>query len=96
MRTFRILLLEEEKNRVLVFAKSIEAEWVPNSEATWRIAASTLSYNEVIITYGEDAEQQSRSVYIKLWTIDDGILNWAALSIFFLTKSHENHYFWEN
>lgn len=32
------------------------------------------------MTYGEDAEQQSKSVYIKLWTIDDGILNWSSLS----------------
>jgi hypothetical protein len=65
---------------VLIFSKAIEAEWHPNTEATWRLAATTLSYNEVIITYGEDAEQQSRSVYVKLWTIDDSILNWAALS----------------
>jgi hypothetical protein len=53
---------------------------VPNTEATWKIAATTLSFNEVIVTYGEDADVQSKSVYIKLWTIDDGILNWQALS----------------
>ena len=53
---------------------------MPHTEATWRLAASTLSYNEVIITYGEDADVQNKSVYVKLWTIDDGILNWAALS----------------
>lgn len=64
---------------MLVFSKCIEAEWTPNSESTWKLAATTLSYNEVILTYGEDAEQQSKSVYIKLWTIDEGILNWAAL-----------------
>jgi len=72
---------------VLVFSKAVEAEWQPNTEATWRLAASTLSYNEVIITYGEDAEQQSRSVYIKLWTIDENILNWAALSTPLPTQS---------
>lgn len=27
----KILLLEEEKNRVLVFNKSVEAEWVPHT-----------------------------------------------------------------
>lgn len=84
------MLLEEDKNRVLVFNKCIEAEWVPNSEATWRIVATSLSYNEVLVTYGEDAEQQSKSVYIKLWTIDENILNWDALSKYFITKDLEN------
>jgi hypothetical protein len=74
----------------LVFSKNIEAEWQPHTEATWRLSATTLSYNEVIITYGEDAEQQSRSVYIKLWTIDDNILNWAALSTLLSTQSRAN------
>jgi hypothetical protein len=63
---------------------------MPNSEATWRIAATSLSYNEVLVTYGEDAEQQSKSVYIKLWTIDENILNWEALSTYSLTKDLEN------
>lgn len=75
-------MLEEEKNRVLVFSRGIEAEWVPNTEATWKISATSLSFNEVIVTYGEDADVQSKSIYIKLWTIDDGILNWQALSTF--------------
>ncbi len=67
---------------------------MPHSESTWKLASSTLNYNEVIITYGEDAEQQSRSVYIKLWTIDDSILNWAALSTLYLNKNREKPYFW--
>jgi len=45
-------LLEEEKNRVLVFSKNVEAEWTPNSEATWKLAATNLYNNEVIVTYG--------------------------------------------
>lgn len=55
---------------------------MPHSEAVWQLSATTLSYNEIIMTYGEDAEQQSKSVYIKLWTIDDGISNWSSLSTF--------------
>lgn len=62
-----------------MFDKYIEAEWSPHSEATWKLTATTLSFNEVILTYGEDAEQQSKSVYIKLWTFDENIQNWEAL-----------------
>ena len=63
-----------------MFGKSVEAEWVPHSEATWRIFATSLLNNEVIITYGQDAEQQLRSVYIKLWTFDKGNADWQNLS----------------
>ena len=36
--------------------------------------------NEVLITYGEDAEDQSRSIYIKFWQINNDIKNYETMS----------------
>ena len=71
-----------------MLGREVEAEWVPHTEATWRIFATSLPNNEVIITYGQDAEQQLRSVYIKLWTFDEGTTDWENLSTLQLMQSH--------
>ena len=42
--------------------------------------ATNSSFNEVVVTYGEDAENTMKSSYVKLWTLDDGNTNYEELS----------------
>lgn len=48
------------------------------------------SFNEVVLTVGEDAENQMKSIYIKLWTFEEGLQDYSTLSIWALTLEPRN------
>lgn len=65
----RVLLLDKNKNQILVYVKNVEGFWSPYNGSTLRMTTNDTSEDGVLLTYGEDAENQSQTGYIKLWKL---------------------------
>lgn len=61
--------MDRNKNQILVYVKNIEGYWSPYTGTTLKMATNDNSEDGVLLTYGEDVENQSQTGYIKLWRL---------------------------
>lgn len=61
--------MDRVSNRILVYVQKIEGFWVPYSGTVFRMVTNETSEDGLLLTYGEDLENQVYTSYIKIWKL---------------------------
>ncbi len=52
-----------------MYVKNIEGFWIPYSGSVLRMVSNDTSEDGLLLTYGEDVENQMLTSYLKLWKL---------------------------
>lgn len=92
----RLYILEDAPtaNSVFVFTNQIMGQWTPHTDNTFLMESSSKMDGGVLVTYGQDSEQQMKSTFIKLWEVAD-VVDYSKLSKKAATQNTRRPFWWE-
>lgn len=62
-----------------MYTNQIIGEWQPHTDSTFLMETSGRMEGAVLVTYGQDSEQQMKTTYIKLWEVTE-VADYSKLS----------------